>query len=66
MLKKIISRILNPDGSVSIDDPAVTKSFTDNPDFPYLVSYSRTGSHWLRMIMELYFEKLSLVRVFLF
>ena len=66
MLKKLISRILNPDGSVSIDDPVVIKSFTDNPEFPYLVSYSRTGSHWLRMIMELYFEKPSLVRAFYF
>lgn len=44
----------------------VIKSFTDNPDFPYLVSFSRTGSHWLRMIMELYFEKPSLVRAFYF
>lgn len=50
MLKKLINRIVNPDGSVSIDDPAVIKSFTDNPDLPYLVSYSRTGSHWLWMI----------------
>jgi hypothetical protein len=30
------------------------------------VSFSRTGSHWLRMIMELYFEKPSLVRAFYF
>ncbi len=63
---KIISRVLNADGSTSIDDPAVIKTFTDNPDFPYLVSFSRTGSHWLRMIMELYFEKPSLVRAFYF
>lgn len=66
LLKKIISRVLNADGSASIDDPEVIKSFTDNPDFPYLVSFSRTGSHWLRMIMELYFEKPSLVRAFYF
>jgi hypothetical protein len=66
LLKKIISRVMNADGSASIDDPAVIKSFTDNPDFPYLVSFSRTGSHWLRMIMELYFEKPSLVRAFYF
>lgn len=61
-----MSRVLNPDGSVSVDDQEVIKSFTDNPDFPYLVSFSRTGSHWLRMIMELYFEKPSLVRAFYF
>ena len=64
MLNKFIKHILNPDGSVSIDDPEVIRLFTDNPDFPYLVSFSRTGSHWLRMIMELYFEKPSLVRAF--
>jgi FkbM family methyltransferase len=52
--------------SSSIDDPDVIKTFTDNPNFPYLVSFSRTGSHWLRMIMELYFEKPSLVRAFYF
>lgn len=57
---------MNPDGSVSVDDPEAIKAFTDNPDFPYLVSFSRTGSHWLRMIMELYFEKPSLVRAFYF
>lgn len=66
LFKKIMNRVLNPDGSVSVDDPEVIKSFTDDPDFPYLVSFSRTGSHWLRMIMELYFEKPSLVRAFYF
>ena len=66
LLKKIMSRVLNPDGSVSVDDPEVIRVFADNPDFPYLVSFSRTGSHWLRMIMELYFEKPSLVRAFYF
>lgn len=65
-LKKIVSRIFEPKGSISVDDPEVIKAFTDNPDFPYLVSFSRTGSHWLRMIMELYFEKPSLVRIFYF
>ena len=66
MLKKILERILNPDGSVSVDDPNIIDSFTGNPDFPYLVSFPRTGSHWLRMIMELYFEKPALVRIFYF
>lgn len=64
MLKNIIHHLTNPDRSVSIDNPILIRSFTDNPDFPYLVSFSRTGSHWLRMIMELYFEKPSLVRAF--
>lgn len=66
MLKKIMQLFTNSQGSVSIDDPLVIKSFIDNPDFPYLVSFSRTGSHWLRMIMELYFERPSLVRAFYF
>lgn len=64
LIKKIASRILNQDGSVSVNDPEIIKAFTDNPDFPYLVSFSRTGSHWLRMIMELYFEKPALTRAF--
>ena len=66
MFEKIISGVLNSEGSASQDDPGVIKSFTDNPDFPYLVSFPRTGSHWLRMIMELYFGKPSLVRAFYF
>lgn len=66
MLKSVINKILNPDGSTSVDDQNVISSFTANPDFPYLVSFSRTGSHWLRMIMELYFGKPALVRIFYF
>ncbi|MFZ2161794.1 MAG: sulfotransferase domain-containing protein [Sideroxyarcus sp.] len=66
MIKTYVTRILNQDGSVSVNDPKIIKAFTDNPDFPYLVSFSRTGSHWLRMIMELYFEKPSLSRIFYF
>jgi hypothetical protein len=66
VLKKIISRVKNVDGSSSIADPTVIKTFTDKADFPYLVSFSRTGSHWLRMMMELYFEKPALVRAFYF
>lgn len=66
MLNKILGRILNADGSISVDDPGVIASFTSNPEFPFLVSFSRTGSHWLRMIMELYFEQPALVRIFYF
>ncbi|HTJ78608.1 MAG TPA: sulfotransferase domain-containing protein [Rariglobus sp.] len=33
---------------------------------PYLVSFPRTGSHWLRMLSELYFERPTLVRPFHF
>ena len=52
------------DGSVGITEESLIRKFTDQPDFPYLVSFPRTGSHWLRMLMELYFEKPSLVRSF--
>lgn len=33
------------------------KKFLANPSNPFLVSSPRTGSHWLRMIMELYFQR---------
>ena len=62
-LRKYFSRF-NPDASVKIADKALIASFTDDRTFPYLVSFPRTGSHWLRMLMELYFEKPSLVRAF--
>ena len=41
----------------------ISRCITD-PDFPYLISFPRTGSHWLRMIMELYFDRPLLVRSF--
>lgn len=50
--------------SVSVDDAQVIQAFVENPASPFLVSFPRTGSHWLRMVMELYFERPSLVRVF--
>ena len=42
----------------------IVKKYIHDEEFPWLISFPRTGSHWLRMIMELYFEKPSLVRVF--
>lgn len=50
-------------GSVMVPDEVVAR-FISRPDFPWLISFPRTGSHWLRMVMELYFEKPALVRVF--
>ncbi len=47
-----------------ITDLEVIASSISNPDFPWFISFPRTGSHWIRMIMELYFEKPSLVQVF--
>ena len=37
----------------------------EHPDLPYLISYPRTGSHWLRMIMESYLKIPCLSRGFL-
>jgi hypothetical protein len=51
-------------GSIQVNDKKTIEKFTSNPDFPFLISFPRTGSHWLRMIMELYFQKPSLVRIF--
>lgn len=52
--------------SIQINDPAVINNLISDPEFPYLISFPRTGSHWLRMIMELYFKTPSLVRIFYF
>lgn len=38
--------------------------FNKNPNNCYLVSFPRTGSHWLRMMLELYFERPLLTRTF--
>jgi len=51
--------------STRVTDRAVER-FGADPDAPFLVSFPRTGSHWLRMVMELYFERPSLVRAFYF
>ena len=42
----------------------VVKKLVRDEEFPWLISFPRTGSHWLRMLMELYFDRPSLVRVF--
>jgi hypothetical protein len=51
-------------GSIAINDPKIIKDFLADPYFPVLISFPRTGSHWLRMLMELYFKKPALVRAF--
>ena len=68
MLQKLKNKIMflmkrERETSKAINEKIV-KKFTSNPEFPWLVSFPRTGSHWLRMIMELYFEKPALVRAF--
>jgi hypothetical protein len=51
-------------GSGHISDQAIIDQFTADPNNTFLISFPRTGSHWLRMLMELYFEQPSLVRLF--
>lgn len=47
-------------------DQARVDTFAADPNNPFLVSFPRTGSHWLRMLMELCFERPTLVRNFYF
>ena len=68
MIKNIFNKIKpssnsDKDTSIKVNQKKVD-NITKHPDFPFLISFPRTGSHWLRMIMELYFEKPSLVRIF--
>ena len=51
-------------GSTHIHDQGIIDQFTADPDNTFLISFPRAGSHWLRMLMELYFEQPSLVRLF--
>jgi len=65
-IKNFIAGFRVRNNSESFANEELVNAFTDVPEFPYLVSFPRTGSHWLRMVMELYFEKPSLVRAFYF
>jgi hypothetical protein len=47
-----------------VKDRNTIESFIANPNNTFLVSFPRTGSHWLRMLMELHFGRPSLQRVF--
>lgn len=63
---RLLDRLLGhaPADSSVITDSRIIDRFLGNPAFPWLISFPRTGSHWLRMLMELYFGKPSLRRVF--
>lgn len=64
-LQRILCQTTVPDyGSISINDRTIFESFVSDPNNTFLVSFPRAGSHWLRMLMELYFGRPSLVRVF--
>lgn len=63
MLKNIIFK--NEENSYLVKKEVVN-TFIEKPDFSFLVSFPRTGSHWLRLLMELYLNKPALVRAFYF
>lgn len=42
-------------------DASVIDLFNVNPDNTYLISFPRTGSRWLRTLIELYFERPTLI-----
>lgn len=50
--------------SIQVCEQDTINQLIIDPEFPFLVSFPRTGSHWLRMLMELYYETPSLVRIF--
>lgn len=66
MVKNYLKKILKSKSESS----ALSTNYLDqaykNKDYPFLISFPRTGSHWLRMMMELYFEKPALTRAFYF
>ena len=49
-----------------IRNRAAIRAYLAQPDSSALVTFPRTGSHWLRMMMERYFERPSLVRIFFY
>jgi len=51
--------------SIGIVDGTIINAFASNPDNAYLVSFPRTGSAWLRMMIELAFDRPTLTRVYL-
>ena len=64
-LKSIKNQLFKqPTSMVHLENSSIVEKFISNPDFPFLISFPRTGSHWLRILMELYFKKPSLKRVF--
>jgi hypothetical protein len=68
-IKKILSSLKSEqdepsNGSTAVSNIKLIKAFATNINNPFIVSFPRTGSHWLRMIMELYFQRPSLIRVF--
>lgn len=65
LFNRLSKEIINRNSrSKVITNQKTIKAFKSNPENTFLVSFPRTGSHWLRMVTELYFGRPSLVRVF--
>jgi len=62
-IRRIVENLLKHPASYRASDEEV-EAFESVAQHPFLVSFPRTGSHWLRMLMELYFERPTLVRAF--
>lgn len=45
-------------------DSTLLEDYLRDLNFPYLVSFPRTGSHWFRMVLELYSDRPLLTRSF--
>lgn len=56
--------VVSPDPGLA--SQAAIQEFVKDAKNPFLISFPRTGSHWLRMIIELYFERPLLVRTFFY
>lgn len=50
--------------SIGVTNGTIINAFASNPDNAYLVSFPRTGSAWLRMMIELAFDRPTLTRVY--
>ena len=71
MVLKKVSQMISGQRQQTDADPhsvrveaAIEQAYVADPQNPFLVSFPRTGSHWLRMLCELYFEQPTLVRMF--
>lgn len=66
IIRKVAGSIKGDKGAIYLRYPEKVESYLSNPANPVLVSFPRTGSHWLRMIIELYFEHPILPRTFFY
>jgi hypothetical protein len=73
-VKRLVTALLRQEGPVDrpeggsypVTNRRVIRDFIADPENTFLVSFPRTGSHWLRMLMERYFGRPSLTRVFFY